>query len=475
MVIINTNKYKNCYIDSQNSKLVTCPVRLRAMVIPSLSSKQTLAIATGTLVAISILIWLLVRYISPSPPSSIEMTTGPVDGASHQFALKYQTYLKANGVRLELNPSSGSVQNLERLNSGTPAGFVQGGLGLLSLDPQKTDEDTPLRSLGVIGYEPIWIFTASGERAKNLNQGLQGLAGKKLAIGTEGSGTRKVALELLQNYGITPAKATLIGKGGLTAAQALLSKELDAVILIGAPQTPAVQLLLADASVQLVSIEHAEGLARRLPYLSLVTLKASSVDPARGLPKDDITLLTTTANLVVRDDLHPALAYLLLEAARDIHKSATLLNKPADFPHLRGTDFPLAEEAQRYYKDGRPFLQKYLPYWAANALQRLLLILIPLLAIAFPILKTIPDLMDFKDKNSIYLRYGALKKMEDDINARQLNAIEIIAATAKLDEIEQGISKMNLSLDFSDRVYTLRQHVDYVRAQLNKEKMTATS
>jgi TRAP-type uncharacterized transport system substrate-binding protein len=440
------------------------------MVIPSLTRKQTLSIAIGLMLALGLILWLLMRYISPSPPSSIEMTTGAVDGASHQFALKYQAYLKTNGVHLDLKPSSGSVQNLERLNQGTPVGFVQGGLGVLSLDPQKTDEDTPLRSLGVVGYEPVWIFTAAGEPAKALSSGLGALAKKKIAIGAEGSGTRKVALELLQNYGVSASNATFSPTGGMTAANALTSKELDAIFIIGAPQTPAVQMLLANTAVQLVSLEHAEGLTRRLPYLSLVTLKASSVDPARALPAQDVTLLTTTANLVVRDDLHPALAYLLLEAARDIHKGATLLNKPAEFPHPRGTDFPLADEAQRYYKDGRPFLQKYLPYWAANALQRLLLILIPLLAVAFPVLKIIPDLMDFKEKNSIYLRYGVLKRMEADIKSRQLSATEITAYSAKLDEIEQGISGMKISLDFTDRVYTLRQHVDYVRAQLSKEK-----
>ena len=445
------------------------------MVIPSLSRKKTLIIALGVITVLGFLIWLLVRFISPSPPSSIEMTTGAVDGASHQFALKYQAYLKTNGVDLQLNPSNGSVQNLERLNKGTPVGFVQGGLGILSLDPQKTDEDTPLRSLGVIGYEPVWIFTSAGKSAKDLSKGLSGLVGQKISVGAEGSGTRKVALELLQNYGVSATNATLLPAGGMAAAKLLLNKEVDALFIIGAPQTPAVQFLLSEVGVELVSIEHAEGLTRRLPYLSLVSLKASSVDPARNLPATDITLLTTTANLVVRDDLHPALAYLLLEGARDIHKGATLLSKPAEFPNQRGTDFPLADEAQRYYKDGRPFLQRYLPYWAANALQRLLLILVPLLAIAFPVLKTIPDLMDFKDKNSIYLRYGVLKKMEDDIKSRQLNQSEVASYSAKLNEIEQSISGMKISLDFSDRVYTLRQHVDYVREQLLKEKLTASS
>jgi TRAP-type uncharacterized transport system substrate-binding protein len=440
------------------------------MVIPSLTRKQTLLLTAAVIGGLGLFIWLLTRYISPAPPNKIEMTTGAVDGAAHAFALKYQAYLKANRVTLELKPSTGSVQNLERLNAGTPVGFVQGGLGILSIDPQNSDVDTPLRSLGVIGYEPIWLFAASEELAKTLRKGLGTLAGKKVAIGAEGSGTRKVALELLQSYGITAANASLSADGGMAAANALLAKKLDAMVIIGAPQTAAVQLLLGRPEVQLVSIDHAEGITRRLPYMSLVTLKAGSVDPQRDLPSQDITLLSTTANLVIRDELHPALAYLLLEAARDVHKGATLLNKPAEFPHPRGTDFPLADEAQRYYKDGRPFLQRYLPYWAANALQRLLLILIPLLAIAIPVLKTIPSLLDFKEKNRLYRRYGVLLELERDLRIRQLSEPEILEASSKLDTIEKEISSMKFSLDFTDRIYTLRQHVDYVRGQLKNER-----
>jgi TRAP-type uncharacterized transport system substrate-binding protein len=440
------------------------------MLIPNLNRKQFLLAAAGVLFLLGLLVWLLTRYISPAPPSKISMTTGAVDGASHQFALKYQSYLKANGVTLNLETSSGSVQNLERLYGSTPAGFVQGGLGLLSIDPLKSDQDTPLRSLGVVGYEPLWLFTAGGTIAKQVNKNLAALQGKRVAVGAEGSGTRKVALDLLQSYGVDATNSTLRSSGGMVAANELLSKQLDAVIMIGAPQTPAVQLLLSSPDVQLASLDHAEGIARRLPYFSVITLKAGSVDPARDLPAQDVNLLTTTANLVVRDDLHPALAYLLLEAARDVHKGATLLSKPGEFPNPRGTDFPLADEAQRYYKDGRPFLQRYLPYWAANALQRLLLILIPLLAVTIPVLKTIPDLLDFKDKSRLYRRYEVLLKMERDMRARKLDAAEIAKASAQLDNIEHGINNTKFPLDFTDRIYTLRQHVDYVRNQLQKEK-----
>ncbi len=446
------------------------------MIIPQLSRKQQLIAGAGFLLVLAIIIWALTRYISPAPPRTVTMTTGAADGAYHHFGEKYQAYLKANGIKLELQTSVGSVQNLERLqDKAMNAGFVQGGLGQLSIDPTEDEEKTPLRSLAVIGFEPLWVFAQNPEMAKKLSGSLQGLKGLRIAVGAEGSGTRKVALELLKAYGITAQNATLEANSGMVATQALLDKKLDAVILIASPQAPTVQKLLDPSSaVSLINLEHAEGIARRLPYLSTVVLKAGSVDPSSKTPAQDITLLTTTANLVVRQDTHPAIAYLLLEAARETHKGATLFNRPSEFPHPRGTDFPLSEEAARYFKDGRPFLQRYLPFWLANALQRLLLILIPLAAIGIPVLKLIPSLMQFKEKNRLYRRYGQLLEIETDIRSRQMSKEEIMQARAKLDQIEQSINNTKFTLEFADRVYTLRQHIELVRSQLQKEQSLLT-
>ena len=421
---------------------------------------------------LAVVFWLLSRSISPAPPSQIDMTTGAVDGASHQFALKYQALLKANGVTLRLLPSSGSVQNLERLKAGTPAGFVQGGLNTSPQNSDDEENDDTLRSLGVVGYEPIWIFS-NAPLAKSLGKNLGSFVGKKVAVGAVGSGTRKVALDLLAAYRVTADNATLEAKGGLQAANALLAQQLDAVIILGAPSSPAVQLLLGRTDVQLVSIDQAEGLSRQLTYLSVIKLPAGAVDAAQNLPPQDVTLLTTTANLVVRDDLHHALDYLLLEAAREVHKGGTLLSKPGEFPRLQGADFTVSEDARRYYRDGRPFLQRYLPYWVANAIQRLLLVLIPLIALAIPLFKFIPQLIDYRQKSRLNRCYGLLLDMEQSIKSRSLSLDEQLAVTNQLDQIEQDISKMRFPLAFTDRVYTLRQHVDYVRAHLPKDKAAA--
>lgn len=421
--------------------------------------------------------WKLVKVLSPAPPQHISMSTGVVDGAYHAHGLKYQAFLKANGIELELKPSSGSVENLKRLNEGeVSVSFVQGGLGVLAQDQTTDGRDSSLRSLATIGLEPVWIFSHS----LDLTEGLGPLIGKKVAVGVAGSGNHKVALELLAAYGVTDAQGTptgatqLITEGGMAAAEKLQAHALDAMIVIAAPQAAAVSRLLNDSALQLASLAQAEGLARRYPYFQTVSLKRGSVDPARKLPGQDIKLLATTANLVIREDLHPALAYLLLEAANQIHRPPGLLNRPGEFPSAQGTDFLLSAEAVRYFKEGRPFLQTYLPFWLANLVQRLVLVVLPLIAILLPLIKTIGPLRAWRQENRLYRRYGELKFLEQDIATRTLSAAEHDASHLRLDGIEREIIGTRFPLDFADRVYTLRQHVDYVRAKLAQQAHAQT-
>jgi hypothetical protein len=175
--------------------------------------------------------------------------------------------------------------------------------------------------------------------------------------------------------------------------------------------------------------------------------------------------------MVAHENTHPAIMYLLLEAASHIQVAPSLFNKAGEFPRYTGTDFILADEAQRYYKEGRPFLQRYLPFWAANALQRFLLILVPLLAIGLPVVKFIPEAMRFRHNQRLYRKYERLLRMETEIRSRQLDRQEINQYTTELNRIERDVEQTKFPLDYSDRVYTLRQHVDYVRLQLTQERL----
>jgi TRAP-type uncharacterized transport system substrate-binding protein len=428
----------------------------------------------GLAFALAVLLYLVVHFVSPLPPRTLVMSTGVEDGAYHQFGKRYQEILRGSGVKLELRPSSGSPENVERLQEGRAAvAFVQGGTAQAPSDPD-APETTPLRALGCVAFEPVWIFTTS----LDVSRGLDALAGKRVEVGVPGSGNMKVAMDLLRVYGVTvgsdrPSAAnpaaggtTIYTDGGMTAAAKLHRHEIDAVILVAAPQAASVQQLLADESVHLASLDHVEGLSRRFSYLQPVSLKRGSVDPGRDLPPHDIELLATEANLVVREDLHPALAYLLLKAAQQVHGSASLLNRPGDFPAARGTDFPLADAAERYFRNGPPFLQSYMPFWAAIYLQRLLLLIVPLLAILFPVARLLPELIAWRRNARLYRWYGELKFLEQELESGTLGEEERRDASERLDRIETDVAHARFPLELSDRVYTLREHIEFVREQI---------
>ncbi|MGJ7508120.1 TAXI family TRAP transporter solute-binding subunit [Variovorax sp. GT1P44] len=447
---------------------------MKAPALPTLPHGRRLLFWLALIAVVTAASWFVVRFVSPLPPRVLVMSTGVTDGAYHRFGQRYQEILKANGITLELRPSSGGVENLQRLNDGSVSvAFVQGGTGVLALDPDASADSTPLRSLATVAFEPVWIFT----HTLDLSKGLGPLAGKRIAVGVPGSGNYKVAVQLLSIYGVVVPDGqqsaadgtTFVSEGGMAVVQMLDDHQVDAAIIIAAPQAPAVQKLLADTSLRLASLDHVEGLSRRYPYFQPVTLKRGSVNPRRDLPPHDVQLLATTANLVVREEIHPALAYLLLEAARKVHSQATLINRPDEFPNARATDFPVSQETERYFKNGRPFLQNYLPFWAANYSQRLLLLLVPLAAILVPLSRLVPALVSWRRQGRLYRRYGELKFLEQDLASRKLDATERQEALEHLDRIEAEILHTKFPLDFTDRVYTLRQHVDFVRAQLNRQ------
>ncbi len=416
------------------------------------------------------LLWLAVRYISPAPPRTLVMSTGATDGAYHRFGQRYQEILRANGIRLELRPSSGGMENIARLNDGSVSvGFVQGGTGLLAADPEALPESTALRSLATVAFEPVWIFT----HTLDLSKGLGPLAGKRIAVGLPGSGNLHVARQLLAIYGVQAdtGGTVFVTEGGMAAAQMLQERQIDALIMIAAPQAQAVQRLLNEGRMRLASLDQVEGLAQRYPYFRPITLKRGAVDPARDLPAADVHLLATTANLVVREDLHPALDYMLLEAAKQVHSQPSLINRPGDFPSPRDTDYPLSDQADRYFKHGQPFLQNYLPFWVAIYVQRMLLWLLPLAAILVPLMRVLPGLVNWRRQSRLYRRYGELKYLELDLASRQLGEEERRRAHEQLDRIEDEIVRTKFAIEISDRVYTLRQHIDYVRAQLDRQAM----
>ncbi|HEX7810869.1 MAG TPA: TAXI family TRAP transporter solute-binding subunit [Burkholderiales bacterium] len=421
-----------------------------------ISSRDLWMAATPVAIVLALALVVAMFFIEPGPPRRIVMTTGAVDSGYHMYALRYKEILARDGVTLELRTSAGSQENISRLmdeKSGVEVGFFQGGSAFATNAPH-------LQSLGSIYYEPLWVF----HRGPEVHD-FSGLKGRRLAIGPEESGSRALALQLLAVNATVMPPTVLSAETGQESVDMLMQGKLGAVFLVAPADSPLVEKLAATQEIRLLSLDRAEAYARRFPYLTKLLLPRGVFDFINNVPVRDVTLVSPTANLLARDTLHPALAFLLMRAATEIHGGAGLLNKAGEFPAPLNSDFPLSSEAKRYYKSGPPFLQRYLPYWIAVLVDRLWIILLPSLALLVPLTRIVPPIYRWRVRSRIYRWYARLKEVElqldDDPPAEKLKEM-----LARLDEIERSVNRINTPLAYSDNLYLFKQNVDLVRARV---------
>ena len=401
---------------------------------------------------------LALRFVQPAPPRALVMSTGPQDGGYHEFAQRYQSILARDGVSVELRPSQGSLDNVARLTdpeSGVEVGFLQAGTAFAANAPE-------LVSLGSLYYEPLWVFYR-GPPIEDLD----GLRGKKIAIGLNYSGVRALALQLLAVNDAVLPPTQLLELDGNAAAQALADGDIGAALFVAPADSPAVERLMGTAGVRLLSFVRAEAYTRRFPYLTRLILPRGAMDFARDVPARDVVLIAPTANLLARRELHPALAYLLMRAASELHAEAGLFNTRAEFPSDKNADFPLSPEARRYYGAGPPFLQRYLPFWAANLVDRMWVMILPLLAVLVPLARIVPALYSGRGRSRIYRWYARLKEIELQLEDRHSDE-QLQDMAVRLDGIEDAVNHIPTPLAFSANLYSFRQHIDLVRARLRR-------
>jgi len=422
-------------------------------------SRDVWAAVLPAAVILATVVWIAYQFVEPAPPKRIVMTGGSEGGAYEGYAQRYKQLLAEDRIDVVLLPSAGSVENLKRLmdgNSGATVGFVQGGIA-------KEGDDDELMSLAGLYHEPLWVFYR-GERT--IDQIAQ-LRGRRIAIGPVGSGTRPLALRVLALAGINAKNTRLLDLGADDAADALAKGRIDAAMLVADTDSPTVSQLLHDRRLKLMSFAQAEAITRHLHYLSHVVLPEGGIDFAANLPAHDVHLVAPTANLVVRDDIHPALISLLMGAATEIHGGAGLLRKAGEFPSEKGVDLAMSVDAERYLKSGPPFLQRHLPFWLAVFIDRMVVMLLPLLAILIPVVRFTPTLYAWRIKSRIYRWYGKLKVLEVDMESAK-TAAEARALEERLESIAQSVSRIPTPLAFSEYLYNLRSHIELVRARLDK-------
>jgi len=399
-----------------------------------------------------------VAWLGPLPPRVVLMSTGTAGSDYDLYARQYQAIFKRAGVQLRLIPSAGPIDNLKRLNdphADVMVAFVQGGLTSEAQSPN-------LESLGTVFYEPFWFFLRSGVELHRPDD----LRGKTVAIGPEGSATRHLADLFLTLNGVAENQLHLVPLDAAEAAAALLKGEIDAATMAATWDTEAVRQLLGSSEVNLFGSPRADAYVALYPYLTKLVVPAGVGNLATNRPAADVNLVASEASLIVRKDLHPAIKYLLLEAATAVHSEGGMFRRRGEFPAPERVDLPIARDARQYFRSGPPFLQRYLPYGWAVLVSRILVLLIPVVGVAYPLLRTAPALYGWNMRRRIFRLYGELKLIEIELEARGGQASDELRS--RLDRLEERANHLYIPPAFAQFLYHLRNHIGLVRERFQR-------
>ncbi|MFZ6734538.1 TAXI family TRAP transporter solute-binding subunit [Undibacterium sp. Ji42W] len=429
----------------------------------TLFSLRDLVVAFGPVTLMVVIVcgvgyWL----VDPAPPRVIDISSGQENGSYERFAKRYAQELQKNQITLRQQVSQGSEENLSRISdpdSEIEVGFVRSG----SSDEAQAHE-RGLISLGSLFYEPIWVFYRNPKEVTTISQ----FKGKTVNVGPDGNGVAKLFSQILSVNGMSEEDVSIQKLADTPGTAALLDGKVDVLIFSSASDSPLVQMLLLTPGIRLFDFVQAEAYTRRFPFLSHVVLPRGIVDIGKDIPARDYHLIAPTATLVAHESLHPALMGLLLQAAHRIHSGADWFSRQGEFPSDKYTEIPVAHEAEKFYKNGPPVLQRYLSFWIANFIERMWVVIVALGALFLPLSKIIPPLYVWRIRSRIYRWYGQLRLVEQAIEEVAAENRHSVAEKQlrQLDEIEEKVNRITIPLSYAEELYGLRSHIAFVRSRV---------
>lgn len=430
----------------------------------TLLSLRDLLVSIGPVALLTLALLVLAYWwLDPNPPKRVVLATGPAQSAYDEFGKRYADALRRYGITVELLPTEGSSANLEMLRTGqADLGFVQGGSADIGYD----DEES-IASLGSLFVEPLWLFYRE-DAAQRLNgtatlAHLADLRGWRVNVGTAGSGVPRLFSTLLDVNRIDRGQLTLSELEQTPATVAFLDGQIDAVVFASAPESLMVQMLLQTPGVRLMDFSQAEAYSRRFGYLTPVVMPQGVVDLSRNIPAHDMHLVASTTSLLASARTHPAILQLFAQTATSLHGGTSWFNRAREYPSLEHSEVPLSPEAVRAIRSGPPFLQRYLPFWLANLVERMWLAMGLIIALALPLSRIVPPLYTFRIRSRIFRWYAELR----DIEARREDpASDPAELLEQLDVMEAKVEKVVVPLSYTDELYALRSNIQLVRKKL---------
>ncbi len=427
-----------------------------------LSLREMLVSAGPFVLLTAALLVLAFWWLKPNPPQRVVLATGPAQSAYDSFGRAYAESLARYGITVELRATEGSSDNLELLRRGeVDLGFVQGGSG--AIGEAERDE---LQSLGSLFVEPLWLFYRE-ERARKLPEqrvdALGDLKGWRVNVGTQGSGVPQLFHRLADANGLLPSDFSLSQMEQTPATVAFINGELDALVFVSAPEAVMVQMLLQTPGVRLMPWPQAQAYSRRFSFLTPVVLPRGVVNLAANRPARDVPLIASTTSLLAQAGTHPAVLQLMAQAATQLHSPAGWFNRAREYPSLEHSELPIAKEAERAIRSGTPLLQRYLPFWLANLIERMWLSLGLIIALALPLSRIVPPLYTFRIRRRVFRWYAELREIEEQATAPEAN---LDALHERLDALDATVEKIHVPLAYNSELYALRQHIHVVRKKL---------
>jgi len=439
MVSEKTNAQQS---DEQEELHVSLPFEAFKAILPYLVALSLIALAGY---------WL----IDPAPPKKIVISVSKQDGNYQAYASLYGVLLQQEGETLEIRESAGpaqSLNDLRREGGDVDMAFMPSGVASL-------ESTAGLMSLGSLYYEPLWIF----QNAKTKLDSMSKLKGKRIAVGRPGSGSYILSSMLLNAAGITAKNSQLLEVGDEEAADALRQGKVDVIFLSGVSTTPLIQAVAEMPGVVLTDLTEAEAYSRQFNFLHHLVLPRGALSLKANIPPHEVNLLAPTVTLVARESMNQSLVYLVLKVISRVHGDAGMLQKAHEFPADKDTDFEMSSQAKHFYESGPPFLDRYLPFWAVTFFNRVLIILLPLAALAIPLSRIAPALYQWLIKSRIYKLYGELRFLEMQLRTAQPE--DFPRFSKELDDIENRVNHMRLPVAFSSHLYELRSHIGLVRGK----------
>lgn len=397
-------------------------------------------------------------FIKPAPPRRVVFAAGPESGAYAAFARDYARTFEDVGIEFDVVPTAGTVANLELLLEGkVDAALVQGGVSSRLDDEQRGR----LQSVLATFYEPLWLVS----RAEQPIERWSDLAGRRVAIGGEGSGTAHLAGELLKLAVPDASRPVVVLQASAEALAALRAGELEALFAVVSPTAPKVLELLRDPTLHVASLDYVEAIDRRSDSLAAVRLPRGAVDLKADLPARDLDLIAATASIVVHEDTHPAVVQLLVQAAVATHAGGSLLHEPGTFPNTTMVDLPLNPEVRHYLERGPSWLQRNLPFWLASLIDRAVILAIPLMALLIPLVRSAPPLYRWRIRSRIYRWYGQIRAIDERLrHGATRQQLEDDAAT--LNRVDDEILEVHVPLSYMEEFYHLRLHLDLIQRRV---------